>query len=197
MLSVSSLHQGGRLLLLTLLLAAIFIQGCGNRNAAQSTEPGTTTQSAGSPVAHVGDVAPDFTLQALDGRTLSLSQFKGKIVLVYFWASWCPYCRERLPSTEAIWSDFRSSDFVLLTVNWGEERQTVADFAKANSFDFTVLLDPTKAASEKYGMFRYYALPTGFFVDRDGVIRATTRDTSPGMDETAIRQKISSMLAGS
>src|SRR6056297_2165956 len=92
--------------------------------------------------AAAGDVAPDFTLEDTKGNRVSLSALRGKVILVNFWATWCPPCKEEMPSMEKLNQIMADEDFVMLAINAEENgRAVVPDFLKKNPYDFTVLYD--------------------------------------------------------
>ena len=112
--------------------------------------------------------APNFTLKSLNGEEVSLSQQKGKYVLVNFWATWCGPCKVEMPSLETLHQRFKSKNFSLLAISndmFGE--QIVKPFIKANNLTFPVLLDQQLQASNKFGVV---SLPTTFMIDPEGNI---------------------------
>jgi len=116
----------------------------------------------------VGRVAPDFTLTDMAGQQVTLSQFRGKVVILNFWATWCPPCREEMPSMERLYRDFESQGLVMLAVNIDENgRDAVAKFLKKTPHSFPVLLDSENVAQNTYGVFRF---PESFIIDRNGVV---------------------------
>jgi len=129
-------------------------------------------------VARVGESAPDFTLNNLDGQAVSLSDFRGKGVLVNFWATWCNPCREEMPYLQEIFEDSNntSSSVVILTVNLGESHSTVADFMDFYHLSLPVLFDTKGVVVQRYGI-QY--VPTTFFIDKDGIIRDKVIGTFP------------------
>lgn len=116
-----------------------------------------------------GHPAPNFTLSGLDGTEGSLDSFRGKVILVNFWATWCHVCREELPSLERLYRDFRSyPDFAVVTVNIDQNGQpAVSEFMERNGYDFPVLLDSRNAVSSTYEV---HGIPSIFVIGRDGHI---------------------------
>jgi peroxiredoxin len=114
------------------------------------------------------EAAPDFTLQTLDGQTVNLSDYRGQVVLLNTWATWCPPCRAEMPDLEAYYQQHQEDGFVVLAVNTQESRDTVAAFLREHDFTFPVLLDPGGEVMREYGVL---GLPTSFFIDRDGAMR--------------------------
>ncbi len=115
-----------------------------------------------------GMVAPDFTLETLDGSSLTLSSFRGKIVLINFWASWCPPCRSEMPELEQAYKEL-GDDFVLLAVNEtnSDNVDDVRTFVNEQGLSFPILLDKDGTTSNAY---RASSLPTSYFIDREGKI---------------------------
>ncbi len=126
--------------------------------------------SAGSEssVPQAGKPAPDFQLQNLDGQAISLSDFRGKPVLVNFWATWCPACRDEMPYLQQIYEEWSGKGLVLLAVNIGENPAQVKRFLQTYNLSLPVLLDTEKSVTQKYHIT---GIPTSFFIDKDGIIR--------------------------
>jgi len=112
--------------------------------------------------------APDLTLQSLDGQQVSLSQYKGSVVLVNFWATWCPSCKREIPALEAAYQANKDQGFVILGVDVGEPRQVVQTFATGMGISYVVLLDEQEKMLVRYGGL---GLPMSVLVDREGIIR--------------------------
>jgi thiol-disulfide isomerase/thioredoxin len=137
-----------------------------------STLPADLTgalQKSGFAVAAKPFVPDDFTLDALDGSRLSLSSFKGKVVFLSFWATWCGPCKEELPSIQALYQKLSGKGFVVLAVDLGEGKAKVEQFVKANNLTFPVLLDGDAAVGSSYGAS---SIPTNYLIDRSGRIIA-------------------------
>ncbi len=115
----------------------------------------------------VGDAAPDFELQTLDGRTLHLTDFKGKPVLLTFGATWCPDCRIEAPLVEEVHK--ANPDLVVLLVDIKEDKEVVGQFAEQFELTHPILLDRDGSVSTLYQVF---AIPTELFVDANGIIQA-------------------------
>lgn len=115
-----------------------------------------------------GGRAPDFKLQNLEEQTISLSDFKGKPVLINFWASWCGPCAFEMPFLQQIYEEWSDRGLVLLAINVGESSSTVEKFMQEHNLSFSVLLDTKKVVTREYNIVAY---PTTFFIDKDGVIQ--------------------------
>ncbi len=114
------------------------------------------------------DRAPDFIMQTLDGKKVSLADFTGKYILMNFWATWCGPCKVEMPSLEALHNKFKSRNFAVLAVSndiFGAK--VVKPFVEAHKMSFTVSLDQDLEVSSRYGVV---SLPTTFLIDPSGVI---------------------------
>ncbi len=111
--------------------------------------------------------APDFTLPTPGGGRVRLSEQRGKVVLVNFWATWCPPCLEEMPAMERLWRRHKDAGFVLLAVSLDADPRKVPPFVSARKFTFPVAVDPKMTVAETYGV---RALPSSFVIDRDGTI---------------------------
>ena len=116
-----------------------------------------------------GDPAPEFRLTALDGQNVSLSSLRGKVVLVHFWATWCPPCVEELPVLDRLYRSLFGSDLEVLAVSVDEGGAgAVGPFIMRNRIALPVLLNPDHSVASQYGTFKF---PETYLVDRQGVIR--------------------------
>jgi cytochrome c biogenesis protein CcmG/thiol:disulfide interchange protein DsbE len=122
-------------------------------------------QRAAPPVAS-GEVAPPLVLPDLAGRTVDVARLRGKVVVVNFWASWCPPCREELPALAAVWTDHRGRCFELLGVAEESAREDVAKMASA--IPYPVLLDER---AEALSPWRVAGYPKTYLLDVDGKVR--------------------------
>ena len=112
--------------------------------------------------------AHDFTLKNLDGKEVSLRQFRGKYLLINFWATWCGPCKIEMPSLEILYSRFKSDKFDMLGIsNDMFGGRVVRPYIKANNLTFPMLLDQRMTVSKKYGIV---SLPTTFLIDPQGKI---------------------------
>ncbi len=136
--------------------------------------PPTVTRPPARPVAGLGlgNIAPDFTLGSNRASRVSLSELHGKIVILNFWTTWCPYSTREVPDLQAIHNEYGPQGVVVLAVNQGETLQNVERFAQANGVSFAVWLDEDEWAGNVYQIQSY---PTTYFIDRDGIIRAVYR----------------------
>ena len=110
--------------------------------------------------------APDFSLLDLHGKKVGLKQFRGKIILLNFWATWCGPCKEEMPFLEILHQQFKEKDFVVVTVSVDyEEAKLVREFVNKQRYTFPVLLDPK---CEVLDLFEVKAIPTTFIIDKKG-----------------------------
>jgi peroxiredoxin len=112
-----------------------------------------------------GDVAPGFRETALDGRPVSLSGLRGRVVIVAFWATWCPPCREELPAFERLLRSHGSRGLAVVAVDTREAAGVVRPFVQALGLTFPVLLDVDGEIARQFGVI---GLPTTFVIDRNG-----------------------------
>jgi cytochrome c biogenesis protein CcmG/thiol:disulfide interchange protein DsbE len=116
-----------------------------------------------------GDPAPDFTLPGLDDRDHTLSSERGKIVILNFWATWCPPCREEMPSLNRLASRLNEDDFRVLAVSVDEDNLMLKKTVEEMKLSLTILLDPRRKAARLYGVDRF---PETFIVNRQGIVAA-------------------------
>jgi thiol-disulfide isomerase/thioredoxin len=117
----------------------------------------------------IGSIAPDFTLGSNRASRVSLSELRGKIVILNFWASWCPPCRHEVPALQSIHHQYGPQGVVVLAINEREKLENVERFAHDNSISFAVWLDEDGWAGQVY---QVRAIPTTYFIDGEGIIRA-------------------------
>jgi thiol-disulfide isomerase/thioredoxin len=111
---------------------------------------------------------PPLALNDLAGRPHALADYRGKVVLVNFWATWCEPCRDEMPSLQRLKERLAGRPFAVLAVNFGESEARVSEFVKRAAVDFTVLLDPSQEAPRPW---RVRVLPASFLVGGDGRVR--------------------------
>lgn len=113
--------------------------------------------------------APDFLLKDMDGKLHSLKQYRGKVVLINFWATWCPPCIREMPSMESLFLKFKSRNFVILAINQWEDDERVFEFmGQLKSIPtFPILFDPDSKISSAYGV---QGLPSSYIIDKQGRI---------------------------
>ncbi|HYA86054.1 MAG TPA: TlpA disulfide reductase family protein [Nitrospirota bacterium] len=127
------------------------------------------SRSAQHKIIMTGDRAPEFRLQDLDGRYFSLSDFRGKVVMVHFWATWCPPCVEEMPLLSKLYPELAGNDFEMLAVSVDEGgEKAVRKFMQQNNLQVPVLLNPDQSIAHLYGTYKY---PETYIMDSQGVVR--------------------------
>lgn len=124
--------------------------------------------SMGSRVPAVGMQVEDFHLMDLDGKSQSLSQYRGKIVLLNFWATWCKPCTTEMPAMQACYDKLRDKGFVVLAVNELEDDAKVREHIKQYGHTFPVLMDRDNKVANQFGVF---GLPVSVFIDQQGRVQ--------------------------
>lgn len=135
-------------------------------NAASSNQAQGLTEGL-----EVGNVAPDFELQTLEGKSITLSSLKGKKVILNFWASWCPPCRQEMPDMEKFSKENNNGEIEILAVNLTDAEKSRADvptFMKSNGITFPVVLDEKGKVGQLYNIS---SIPASFIIDSKGVIQ--------------------------
>ncbi len=156
-----------------------------------SAAPGGGTSAGGIPAPQAGFLAPNFTLDTLDGGTVTLSNLRGQVVLLNIWASWCPPCRAEMPAMQRVWEEYQEQGVVVLAVN-STGQDTPADaqaFVSENGLTFPIPLD---TGGEVTRLYRVSSLPTSFFIGADGVIREVV--IGGPMAEALLRSRVEQLL---
>lgn len=152
-----------------LVLAALVTFSCGGKEPQPKGSEGgdpAAGASAGSPAGQDRRPAPDFTLKDLDGRDVRLADFRGKVVMVNFWATWCPPCRMEIPDFVALQRELGSQGFQIIGISLDDEGAAkVRPFAEQNGINYTMLVNGNQAANS-YGQIE--GIPTTFLLDRQG-----------------------------
>ncbi|MCG6932392.1 MAG: TlpA family protein disulfide reductase [Gallionella sp.] len=114
--------------------------------------------------------APGFTLEDMDGKKFSLKAYRGKVVLLNFWATWCPPCRREMPSMERLYQNFKDKDFVVLAANQMEDGDQVFTYTAELQVapTFPILFDKNSDVARAYGVM---GLPTTYLIDKKGNMR--------------------------
>jgi peroxiredoxin len=114
----------------------------------------------------------DFTLTDLDGKTWALKSLQGKVVLINFWATWCPPCRKEMPDLDTLYQRFKGQGLVILAIS-DEEADKVKPYLAERKATFPILLDPGRKVNE---LFRIHGIPKSFVYDRNGKLVAQSID---------------------
>ena len=128
---------------------------------------GQVAQSKQAPPAMEGKRAPDFTLPALGGGNISLADYRGKVVFLNIWATWCPPCRKEMPSMQKMYEHFKGKDFEMLTISIDENQSLVAPFMKELGLTFPVVFDPAQKVASQY---KITGVPETYIIDKTGVV---------------------------
>jgi DsbE subfamily thiol:disulfide oxidoreductase len=113
--------------------------------------------------------APDFTLPNLEGKKVALRDFRGKLLLVNFWASWCVPCREEMPAMERLYQRYKDRGFVILGVNIQDDKKSALSFVKELKITFPIAFDPNGEVGLLYGA---WGLPATYLIDAKGIALA-------------------------
>lgn len=168
-------------------LTAVFIAACGSpesdsADGARSEQSSGSTQIIGTiggggalvgqpkkTAPKVGASAPDFESTTPDGKPINFVDFRGKPLVVNFWATWCTPCKKEMPDLQAVSEEYAARGLTILAVNFGDESvRDVTKYFNDLGLTFAAVLDPGQKISTRYGIF---GLPTTFFIDKDGVIQ--------------------------
>ena len=156
------------LILLVLVALVVAIVAWPVESSAKSPVSGNVQDDLESTtLVHAGDKAPDFTVEMLDGRSVTLSELQGKPVLLIFWATWCPPCREELSHLQEGVIDLFGDKITVLPISRGEKRETVEGFLDKMGYTFPVGLDGDQSIYKKYAS-NY--IPRCFVINAKGVV---------------------------
>ncbi len=129
------------------------------------------------PLPRVGHPAPNFTLSNLDGEQVTLSDLRGQVVVLNFWATWCGPCRVEMPEFETVYGKWKGQGVVILGINVFEDPSRVSGAAAEMGITFPILLDREGQVAQSYEILGY---PTTFLIDRDGIIQGLQIGQMPG-----------------
>ena len=134
--------------------------------------------------------APGFSLPARGGATIDLAQYKGQVVMINFWASWCVPCRQEMPLLDSIYKKYKPLGFTLLSVNVEPEQKDAESFLKQTPVSFPVVFD---AKSKVSSLYNVQGMPTTVFIDRKGNVRMMHVSYKTG-DENLYMDQIRTLL---
>jgi cytochrome c biogenesis protein CcmG, thiol:disulfide interchange protein DsbE len=136
----------------------------------------------------VGYLAPNFALTDANNTSFQLSDYRGKPLLLNFWATWCPPCRAEMPEIEAAYRKFKNDGFTVLGIDAREDVLTVNKYVETGGYSWPMPIDVQGKVIEQYGVTAY---PTSFFVDRSGFIRAVQIG---GMDKKGLDERLKKIV---
>jgi peroxiredoxin len=134
--------------------------------------------------------APDFTLKSNSGENLKLSELRGQVVLINFWASWCGPCRKEMPLLDQLYQQYKPLGFTVLGVNVEEDSNQARSLLSKVPVTFPVVFDGTNSVSKMYNVV---AMPTTVIVDRNGKVRYLHKGYLPGYED-AYQQQVRTLL---
>lgn len=138
--------------------------------------PGTAVAKAPA----IGAIAPDFTLRSSLGKNLKLSEYRGQVIMINFWASWCSPCRQEMPELNRLYAQYQRAGFVLLGVNIDDNPKAAQELIVQLGVRFPVLFDSAKLVSGRYDID---AMPSTLLIDRDGKVRYLHRGYQRGVEK--------------
>lgn len=138
-----------------------------------------------------GTIAPSFILKDLTEKEVNLAKYRGKVVIIDFWATWCPPCRKELPHIQKIYDKYKNKKVIVLAITSESNIEKVKDFIEEGGYTFPILIDGRREANSAYGVS---AIPMLFVLDREGAIQHTHRGYSPKI-ETTLSKEIDGLLA--
>lgn len=159
-----------KVILPVMLISVLLIAGCSGGSEPDMSGLSWITRYSVDPAQspEVGETAPDFEFEDSEGHTASLSDFRGEVVLLNFWATWCGPCTFEMPFIQQVYDEWQRSGLRVLAINLGDSADTVNSFLEEHGLSFPVLLNPN---SELVGRYNIEFIPTTFFLDEDGIIQ--------------------------
>jgi peroxiredoxin len=154
------------ILILLLPIAGLFIsrEGLPSRETSAAVRQDDLLEKLS--IEPVGEMeAPDFVLKDLDGNSIRLRDLRGKVILLNFWATWCPSCRFEMPSMEALHKEFSGRELVVLAVNFQESAENVRSFYQEHNLSLPALLDP---GAKVFALYQAWSLPTTLVINKQG-----------------------------
>lgn len=178
------------MVVVSLLLIGLLILSCSEKNKPEDKSPEVKKPGVGI---YQGNIAPDFTLKDLNGIEVSLNKFRGKVVLLNFWATWCSPCRGEIPSMVELYKKYKDKGLEIVGVNLDKlGKSGVEKFSLEYKINFPVLLNPSGEVASQYGVV---VLPTTIFLDPSGKIKGNrisgaldwTAETNLSLIETLLK----------
>jgi len=156
-----------------------------------STDKSGSTTAGLIPAPQKGFLAPDFTLETLDGESVTLSDLRGRALLVNFWATWCPPCRAEMPAFQKAYRDYEEQGFMIVAVNatLQDNPTDIIAFVEEYGLSFPIVLDNNGAVNQLY---QVRSLPTSFFINKEGIISEVV--IGGPIAEALIRSRIEELI---
>lgn len=183
--------------ILAFLLSALIFIGCSdekNELQDQKLPESEVTQefTPTAPQVNIGAPAPDFTMNDIDGKPFTLSSLKGKVVMIDFWATWCPPCVRSIPEAKNIWNTFKKQDFVLLGVSLDKDLDTWKDYVTKQQMSWIQVADGKFWDNSAAVLYGIGSIPSVWILDKEGNV--ALKDVNPLSEGDAIRAKITELL---
>ncbi len=148
------------------------------------SQPAIVTKAAPQTDVNIGNrigfTAPDFTLPTLDKREISLSDYRGRPVILNFWATWCGPCRYEVPAFKAFSEKYSEEEVVVIAINTQDDPDSALGYAKADGLKFVIPIDPRGTVANLYNV---RGMPTTFFINETGIITSIKIGPFLGIDE--------------
>ncbi len=179
-----------------MLISLIFI-GCSDEKSElqdQKLPESEVTQefTPTAPQVNIGEPAPDFTMNDIQGKPFTLSSLKGKVVMIDFWATWCPPCVRSIPEAKSIWNQFKKQDFVLLGVSLDKDLDTWKDYVSKQQMSWIQVADGKFWDNSAAVLYGIGSIPSVWILDKEGNV--ALKDVNPLSEGDAIKAKITELL---
>jgi len=155
--------------ILILIVTAAVVESSSRSAGTAANEAGNQTTAGLKTGNKIGELAPDFTLTTIDGKTMNLYDYRGKNIILNFWATWCGPCTYEVPFLRQIDETWAKAGVAIIAVNTQDNVENAAIYAKRHNLNFVIPVDPRGGVAT---MFNVHGLPTTFFIDSDGVIKS-------------------------
>ena len=178
----------GALLLILIVTAAVVESTSRSAGTTDTAANGTANKPASGLKTgnRIGEIAPDFTLMTTDGKTMNLYDYRGKNIILNFWATWCGPCTFEMPFLKQIDETWAKAGVVTIAVNTQDNIDNASQYVKRNSLNFVIPLDPRGGVAT---MFNVRGMPTTFFIDSEGVIKSVK--VGPFINASEIEERMS------
>lgn len=176
--------------IILLMVPVIIIDRVTHSGAASPVATSSNTETVEQPKVgwKIGEEAPDFLLTTTDNHDIKLSDYRGRNVIINFWASWCGPCRMEVPVFKSIGSTLSKSGVVFLAVSVRDSMDNAQSYAKSNDLDWIIPVDPRGMVADYYNV---HGIPTSFFIDKKGIIKSIK--IGPFLSENEITDRLSAL----